>query len=111
LPDPAGAAGTPIVVKMSDKQPYYEPEKLTIKAGQTVEWVNDGDTVHSVSTEAANAQNPKDVSMPNGANAFDSGFLPPGAKYDYTFTVPGTYKYFCLPHEQAGMNGVVTVKK
>lgn len=111
LPDPAHAASAPVVVKMSDKQPYYAPEKLTVKAGDTVEWVNNGDTIHSVSTEAANAQNAKDVSLPSGAKPFDSGFVAPGGKYDYTFTVPGTYHYFCLPHEQAGMVGTIVVKK
>ena len=111
LPNPAHAASTPVVVKMSDKAPYYAPEKVTIKTGETVEWVNNGDTIHSVSTEAANAQNAKDVSMPTGAKAFDSGFLAPGSKYDYTFTVPGTYHYFCLPHEGAGMVGTIIVKK
>ncbi len=111
LPNPAHAASTPVVVKMSDKAPYYAPEKVTIKAGETVEWVNKGDTIHSVSTEAANAQNAKDVSMPAGAKAFDSGFLAPGSKYDYTFIVPGTYHYFCLPHEGAGMVGTIVVKK
>lgn len=111
LPDPAKAASTPLVIKMSDKQPFYSPEKVTIKSGETVEWINKGDTVHSVSTEASEAQNPKDVSIPAGAPAFDSGFLPPGGKYDYTFKVPGTYHYFCLPHEKAGMVGTIVVKK
>ncbi len=46
-----------------------------------------------------------------GAAAFDSGFIPPGGDYSYTYTVPGTYRRFCLPHEKAGMVGVVVVKK
>jgi len=111
LPDPAKAAGNPVVVKMADKQPFYTPAKVAIKVGETVQWVNIGETVHSVSTSAANAQNSKDTSMPKGAVAFDSGFIPPGGDYSYTFTVPGTYRYFCLPHEKAGMVGVVVVKK
>jgi plastocyanin len=111
LPQPAKAANTPIVIKMADKEPFYTPEKVSIKVGDTVQWVNDGQTVHDVSTNAANAQNPKDTSMPKGAQAFDSGFIPPGGDFSYTFTVPGTYKYFCLPHEKAGMVGVVVVKK
>ncbi len=111
LPNPAKAAGSPIVIKMSDKAPFYAPEKVSIKAGDSVQWVNDGQTVHSVSTTAANAQNPKDTSMPKGAVAFDSGFIPPGGDYSYTFTVPGTYRYFCLPHEKAGMVGVIVVEK
>jgi plastocyanin len=111
LPDPAKAAGEPIVIKMFDKAPFYAPEKVSIKAGESVRWVNDGETVHSVSTAAANAQNRKDAAMPKGAVSFDSGFIPPGGDYSYTFTVPGTYRYFCLPHEKAGMVGVVVVKK
>ena len=111
LPNPAKAANNPVVIKMSDNQPFYTPEKLAIKVGDTVQWVNGGETVHSVSTSAANAQNPKDTSRPKGATAFDSGFIPPGGDYSYTFTVPGTYRYFCLPHEKAGMVGVIVVKK
>jgi plastocyanin len=111
LPDPAKAANNPVVIKMADQKPFYTPENVAIKVGDTVKWVNDGQTVHDVSTTAANAQNPKDTSMPKGATAFDSGFIPPGGDYSYTFTVPGTYRYFCLPHEKAGMVGVIVVKK
>ena len=111
LPNPARAASNPIVIKMADQQPFYTPDKVAIKVGDTVQWVNGGQTIHSVSTTAANAQNPKDTSMPKGATAFDSGFIPPGGDYSYTFTVPGTYRYFCLPHEKAGMVGVIVVKK
>ena len=111
LPDPAKAAGSPIVIKMADKQPFYTPSKVSIRVGDTVQWVNAGETVHSISTNAAMAQNRNDTSMPKGAQAFDSGFIPPGGDYSYTFTVPGTYRYFCLPHEKAGMVGVIVVKK
>jgi plastocyanin len=111
LPDPAKAAGNPIMIKMADKAPFYTPEKVAIKVGDTVQWVNAGETVHSVSTSAANAQNANDTSMPKGAVAFDSGFIPPGGDYSYKFTVPGTYRYFCLPHEKAGMVGMIVVKK
>ena len=111
LPDPAKAAGNLSVIQMADKQPFFAPEKVAIKVGDTVKWVNGGETVHSVSTSVANAQNSKDTSMPKGATAFDSGFIPPGGDYSYTFTVPGTYRYFCLPHEKAGMVGMIVVKK
>ena len=100
-----------VVVNMYDKEPFYKPEKLTIKPGETVEWKNDGETVHSVSTTADNAQNAKDVSIPGGAQPFDSGFISPGGSFSYTFKVPGTYTYFCLPHEKAGMVGYVIVTK
>ncbi|MCL5279758.1 MAG: plastocyanin/azurin family copper-binding protein [Planctomycetes bacterium] len=31
--------------------------------------------------------------------------------FQHTFEVPGTYVYFCLPHEAMGMVGKVTVQK
>lgn len=104
-------AGPAVVVKMTDKPPMYQPLKLSIKVGQTVEWVNNAETLHSVTADPDSAQKPGDVSLPRGAKPFDSGFMKPGATFDYTFTVPGTYKYLCLPHEKDGMIGTVVVSK
>jgi plastocyanin len=111
LPDPAHAASSPVVIKMTDAEPFYTPLRVGIRVGETVQWVNGGETVHSVSTNAANAQILNDASIPKGAQPFDSGFIPPGGDFSYTFTVPGTYRYFCLPHEKAGMVGEIVVKK
>jgi plastocyanin len=109
---PAIAFAAPaVVVKMTDKPPMFKPLKIAVKVGQTVEWVNNAETLHSVTTDADSAQKPTDVSSPPGAKPFDSGFMKPGATFDYTFTVPGTYKYLCLPHEKDGMTGIVVVSK
>jgi plastocyanin len=109
---PATAIAAPdVVVKMTDKPPMYMPVKVAIKVGQTVEWVNNAETLHSVTTDPDSAQKPGDVLSPPGAKPFDSGFMKPGMTFDYTFTVPGTYKYLCLPHEKDGMIGYVTVSK
>ena len=43
LPDPAKAAGNPVVIKMADQPPFYTPAKVAIKVGDTVQWVNGGD--------------------------------------------------------------------
>jgi plastocyanin len=105
-------AGTPaLTIKMSDKPSKFLPDKATVKVGQTVEWVNNAETLHSVDADPSMVQNPKDVVLPAGAKPFDSGFMPPGAKFDYTFTSPGTYKYTCVPHEKDGMMGEIDVKK
>jgi len=102
------AAGTPaVVIKMSDKPPQFMPEKVTVKAGQTVQWINNAKTLHSVDGDPSMALKPSDVSLPSGAKPFDSGFMKPDATWEYTFKVPGTYKYTCVPHEKDGMNGVV----
>ncbi|HUY38630.1 MAG TPA: plastocyanin/azurin family copper-binding protein [Candidatus Binataceae bacterium] len=111
LPSPAGAASAPVVIKMADTPAVYEPARVSVKAGEPVQWINTGKSVHSVTLVPDDAQNPKDASEPAGAKTFDSGFMPPGGTFSYTFTVPGTYHYFCVPHEKAGMVGVVTVKK
>jgi plastocyanin len=104
-------AAAAVTVKMSDTPPKFLPEKVTIKAGQTIEWINNAQTLHSVDADPSMVQDPKDVVLPAGAKPFDSGFMGPGAKYDYTFTTPGTYKYTCVPHEKDGMKGEVQVTK
>jgi plastocyanin len=111
LPAPATASTQSVLIKMADTPAVYEPAKVTVKVGQPVEWINTGKNVHSVTLVPDDAQNPKDVSEPTGATTFDSGFMAPGGKFTHTFTVPGTYHYFCVPHEKAGMVGVVVVKK
>jgi len=104
-------AGPAVVIKMTDKPPMFEPKQVSIKLGQTVQWVNNAETLHSVTADPDSAQKPGDVSLPPGAKPFDSGFMKPGATFDYTFTVPGTYKYLCLPHEKDGMIGTIVVSK
>ena len=106
----AGASTTPIEIKMIDTPPTFQPSTLSIKVGDTVEWKNDGTTVHHASTDSSSAINPADVSKPSSAKPFDSGFLQPGQSFSYTFTVPGKYNYICAPHETSGMAGVITVK-
>ena len=105
-----GASAPATVIKMSDKPPKFLPDKVTIKVGQTIEWVNNAKTLHSVDGDPSMALKPADVSLPAGAKPFDSGFMKPDMTWDYTFKVPGTYKYTCVPHEKDGMNGQIVVK-
>jgi plastocyanin len=107
---PSIAAAKTVEIKMTDTPPKFVPLTVTIQKGDTVEWINNAASLHSVTTNPAVAQDPKDVSAPAGAKPFDSGFMTPGAKWSYTFSVPGTYKYLCLPHEKDHMIGVVVVK-
>jgi plastocyanin len=65
--------------------------------------------VHTVTGDPSLAAVPANVQLPAGAQAFDSGAVQPGSTYTLTFTVPGTYRYVCLPHEGAGMLGTVIV--
>ncbi len=108
-PGAAHAAGKTVVVTMTDKPPAYVAENLTVKVGTTVLWKNTGKTLHDVTTDPSMAQNKSDIAVPPGTKPFDSGFIPPGASWSYTFTVPGSYVYCCLPHEKDHMVGRITV--
>lgn len=55
------------------------------------------------------AEDQKDSTLPAGASAFDSGDIRADQVYSRTFTVPGTYPYFCRRHEDDGMVGSVVV--
>lgn len=106
----AAARAADVKVGMTDSPPRFVPEKVTIKVGQTVEWNNNAATLHTVTAKPEAAINKADVSLPAGAQPFDSGFMPPGQSFSYTFAVPGTYRYFCIPHESLGMVGEVVVR-
>jgi plastocyanin len=99
-----------VIIQMNDELPMYEPSHLTIKAGETVEWKNNGIVDHSASDNALKADDKADAALPPGAAPFYSGPIMPGHVYRYTFTVPGTYKYFCDSHESDGMLGEIVVK-
>jgi plastocyanin len=87
----------------------FDPEVVHIRAGQTVQWRNTAFITHSVTDDKSVAADPGDASIPSGATAFNSGDIPAGEVYSQTFTVPGTYKYFCTHHESDAMIGTVIV--
>jgi len=78
----------------------FEPDRITVQAGTTVTWDNTSLSTHTVTAEGG---------------AFDSGsdpakWLQSGQTFSFTFTTPGTYSYYCLPHQQIGMVGTVVVQ-
>jgi plastocyanin len=100
-----------VTVKMTPEH-HFVPEQITIQSGQIVEWVNEEKGgIHQVTTDPDVAVDPDDVSMPGGAEPFDSRLIKSGQSFRHQFTVPGVYQYVCPPHEQSGMIGKVTVTK
>jgi plastocyanin len=87
----------------------FEPEVVHIRAGQTVQWRNTAFITHSVAADKSVAADPNSASIPEAATPFNSGDIPAGEVYSHTFTVPGTYKYFCTHHEDDAMFGTVVV--
>lgn len=76
----------------------FTPPTLEVQAGTVVTWTNKSDLVHTVTSGTPD----------NPDGMFDSGDIEPGETYTYTFNNPGTYDYFCIPH-QPSMTGRVIV--
>jgi plastocyanin len=87
----------------------FEPETVTIAAGDTVQWTNPQAVGHTVTFDPKEAVNKSLVVLPAGVAPFDSGDMGEGAVFKHTFAEKGTYKYICLYHEAMGMVGTVIV--
>ncbi len=101
-------AGNITVVRMNDKLRFL-PNEITIKVGDTVEWQNIGAVTHTITADSRRMPSSTNIKLPDGAEAFDSGWVVRGKSYRYTFSEPGIYRYICLPHERAEMLGIVIV--
>jgi plastocyanin len=70
----------------------FDPAALSVPAGTTVTWTNDGERPHTVTAEDG---------------SFDSGRLDPGESFSFTFDQPGTVSYYCGFHPE--MQGTIEV--
>jgi plastocyanin len=71
----------------------FNPKQITVKAGDTVTWINHDDIPHVVASQT---------------QAFRSKALDTDDKFSFTFATPGTYPYFCALHPQ--MTGTIVVE-
>ena len=72
----------------------FGPQSLTVKAGTTVIWINKDDIPHGVASSS------DDFAKSKALDTDDN--------YSFTFTKPGTYRYFCYIHPH--MTGTIVVK-
>ena len=95
----ASASADTYTVLMGTKsgQLAFEPSTLTIKAGDTVKWVNNKAFPHNVVVEGQDALSHKKL------------IQKPQASVESTFSEAGEYSYYCAPHRGAGMVGKITV--
>lgn len=112
LGGPAYQPAPPVVDAVVDMTTTlnFTPNSLTLIAGQTVEWRNKSIMDHTVTADPRLAKNPANAALPAGARPFNSGSIKPGQVYRRTFTVPGDYRYFCIPHEGRGMVATLRVR-
>lgn len=87
----------------------FSPDIVTIKSGEAVLWRNQTLFTHSVIFDPKKAKNAVDVVLPQGAEPFASGDIPPGETFAHKFTTPGSYRYVCGQHEGVNMHGTIIV--
>ena len=87
--NPARAAN--IEVKIDNF--VFNPKQVTVKAGDTVTWVNHDDIPHTVTSKTM---------------AFRSKALDSDDKFSFTFAAPGSFDYFCSLHPM--MTGTIVVE-
>jgi plastocyanin len=61
----------------------FSPATLTVKVGTKVTWTNKDQVTHTVTADQG---------------AFNSGLLPSGNSFSFTFTTAGTFSYHCNIH-------------
>ncbi|MBE7381525.1 MAG: plastocyanin [Leptolyngbya sp. SIO1E4] len=112
LSAPAPAMATDYQVKMGSDAGLlvFEPANLTVKAGDTVTWVNNKMAPHNVIFDANIIPGGKGAAEALSHNQLT---FAPGESYSTTFTsdMPaGEYKYYCAPHRGAGMFGQILLE-
>lgn len=94
--NPAGSASAkagPEVAVVRIKDSAYSPATLTVKVGETVQFVKDDVTPHTVTASD---------------KSFDSGNMNQNAAWSHVFAKAGTYRYICTFH--ANMKGSIIVR-
>lgn len=96
----------------------FDPEGVSVEAGTTVTFENTSSEPHTVTAYERDIPPGADYFASGGAESeaeareeLADGLLAEGESYRVTFTEPGTYRYFCIPHEGAGMRGTISVEE
>lgn len=89
----------------TDGEYIFDPVGLSVEPGDTVTWINESGA-HSATSYSPEHSRATVRRVPEGADPWDSEVISEiGGTYEYTFEVPGTYDYYCIPHKTLGMVG------
>lgn len=91
-PEAAAAESAGIAVEIKDF--VYDPDPVTVNAGESITWTNQDVVPHTATAD--------------DRDALQSGTLGQGESFTQQFDTPGTYEYFCEFH--ADMGGTVIVE-
>jgi len=94
------ASADTVIVKMgSDRgQLVFEPKEVTLKAGDTIKWINNKAFPHNIVFEGHDELSHKKLAQK------------PKAEFESTFNEVGEFSYYCSPHRGAGMAGKIIVE-
>jgi plastocyanin len=93
--DAANTSAGSKVNKIEIKEFMFNPQKITVKSGEKITWINRDEEPHTV------------VSV--GKKFQKSSALDTDQEYSITAGAPGTYEYFCSVHPK--MTGIIVVEK
>lgn len=83
---------------------HYYPEDIAVPAGTTIAWFNDDPgQLHTVTSGTPDDEEEE----ANSGRVFNSGGIPYGSFFQYTFDEEGTFDYYCAFHPW--ITGTVTV--
>lgn len=107
-----GASGPNVVVEMGEGQ-RFTPDVAVVQAGTTIRFVNESSEAHTVTAY-------DDAPVYFASGGFESeeeardnlaeGLVGQEGTFEVTFDEPGTYRYFCIPHEDQQMEGTIEVE-
>ncbi len=82
---------------------FFTMASITVPVGTTVTWTSTAlQAPHTVTSVTGVGGDPDGL--------FNSGDLPTGAVFSYTFNEPGIFNYICVPHLPIDMIGEVIVE-
>ncbi len=88
----------------------FLPQITIVPTGVPVEW-NGGALLHTVTTsDQLCTPGDNEACQPNADEEDENTFseaLPSGGTVTHAFTEAGVYPYYCIPHQQLGMTGMV----
>lgn len=92
----------------------FSPSTIRVEAGETVTFANESPEAHTVTAYQSGIAGDAEYFASGGASSegqaradVAAGLLAEGDTFTVTFDASGRYEYFCIPHEDQGMRGVV----
>jgi plastocyanin len=99
------AQATPALptVKVTIHDHAFVPRVVHVKVGQAIVWLNTDQDPHTITSGGKNIDDGRWTSSP---------LIPDGQTFTLRLSKPGTYPYFCKPHQyEDSMHGTIVVSQ